>query len=376
MKASVEQVSEVIRRIHEAGAAPEKWEEALAAIVALFEGSRGSILDIEVGSDQLVGLTHIGHDPAHAKLYAEYYYRVDPTRAVALSMPPLVALTGYEQFPRSVRNNHEYFDYAERICNIGDVLGVSTVPHGRRAVLSLQRTTRAPEYGQSEKKMAELLAPHLQLAKRVETTLGVAWSAKAELEAAFSHIALPALIVDADGRIRHANAAATTLFARHKQLDTRHGRLVFGNATVDCAYRNAVVAAACGGGRSAAIPVQLGPKTRAEVLISPLDAEHGVAQSWQIPLALVVVDTGERDDEAIAARIKQLYGLTTTESRIAAALAAGRTVEEIRKAKHVSDATLRTHLQSIYRKTGVRRQADVVRLALRTSFVARGSSEK
>lgn len=60
--------------------------------------------------------------------------------------------------------------------------------------------------------------------------------------------------------------------------------------------------------------------------------------------------------------LKDLYGLTAAETRIATGLASGDTLEELSKRLFVSLATIKTHTQHIFQKTGVGRQAELIRL--------------
>ncbi len=57
-------------------------------------------------------------------------------------------------------------------------------------------------------------------------------------------------------------------------------------------------------------------------------------------------------------------GLTPTESRLAVMLAAGHTVREIAAATGRKDRSVHWHLQQIFRKQGIGRQADLVRRVL------------
>ena len=61
------------------------------------------------------------------------------------------------------------------------------------------------------------------------------------------------------------------------------------------------------------------------------------------------------------------YDLTPTEARFAVFLAEGGSVAEFAKAFRKSQATVRTHLKAIFRKTGASRQADLSVLVLRRS---------
>jgi DNA-binding CsgD family transcriptional regulator len=58
-----------------------------------------------------------------------------------------------------------------------------------------------------------------------------------------------------------------------------------------------------------------------------------------------------------------LFGLTPTEARVFDHLAAGHSVAQTAAALRVKDSTVKTHLLRVYDKTGVRRQAELVRLA-------------
>lgn len=364
MPVDLAQFSQAIALIHEAGLAPERWGEALAAIVQLVQGARGSLMDVDTQSGALLALDHVGHDPANAKAYAEYYYAIDPTRALAMATPALQAMTTYEQFPAAVRARHEYFDFATRI-DIGDVIGVGThETKGRRSLVSMQRPVGAPGYDQKEKRLFELLASHVALSKKVQVELGDAWSASARLEAAFGKLVVPTLVVDRDARVRHLNAAATDLMVRNPQIAYRGGRLLFSDAKVNSAFQQAVRSAASTPGRAFALRLPLG-KESAEILVAPLHPRHGATAGWNVPLALVMIAGHAQDEKSIAWRMQQLYRLTPAESRVAALLALGSSVEEIAAARRVSLATLRAHLRSIFSKTGTRRQAELVKLALR-----------
>jgi len=83
-----------------------------------------------------------------------------------------------------------------------------------------------------------------------------------------------------------------------------------------------------------------------------------------LPLALVVIARPRPDAERIARRVRRLYSLTEAEGRVVSALTLGETVEQIAVAHGVRVSTVRAQVRSIFEKTGVHRQTDLVRLAL------------
>jgi DNA-binding CsgD family transcriptional regulator len=72
---------------------------------------------------------------------------------------------------------------------------------------------------------------------------------------------------------------------------------------------------------------------------------------------------GQDGADAVAAA----YGLTPTETRVLASLLDGCTLVETATALGVAVTTAKTHLDKIFLKTGVSRQADLARLG--TSLV-------
>jgi DNA-binding CsgD family transcriptional regulator len=63
--------------------------------------------------------------------------------------------------------------------------------------------------------------------------------------------------------------------------------------------------------------------------------------------------------------LRQVFGLTGAEATVAIALSGGRDVHEIARMRGVSLGTLRNQVKTVFAKTGVRRQAELVALLLR-----------
>ena len=62
--------------------------------------------------------------------------------------------------------------------------------------------------------------------------------------------------------------------------------------------------------------------------------------------------------------VAEALGLTPSESQVAAMLAAGSSVRDIATATGRQENTVYKHLKKMYRKLGISRQAELVRLVL------------
>jgi DNA-binding CsgD family transcriptional regulator len=69
--------------------------------------------------------------------------------------------------------------------------------------------------------------------------------------------------------------------------------------------------------------------------------------------------------------IAQFYELTAAERRVLSAVLDTGGVRGVAIALDVSEATIKTHLQNIFGKTGVRRQIDLVKLVIAGAFEPR-----
>ncbi|MNO92645.1 Bacterial regulatory protein, luxR family [compost metagenome] len=93
------------------------------------------------------------------------------------------------------------------------------------------------------------------------------------------------------------------------------------------------------------------------------------------PTTLVYIRDAVTRSLANSAVTKQLFNLTPAETSLALELANGLSLEEAAEELNIRRNTARAHLRSIFSKTGVRRQTELVRLML-NSVVALGRPPK
>lgn len=83
--------------------------------------------------------------------------------------------------------------------------------------------------------------------------------------------------------------------------------------------------------------------------------------------AMVFVSDPERQEPANHLDVlRSLYELTGAEAETASLLVEGKTLKEIAERLHVTYETPRAHLKHIFQKTGTQRQAELIKLLLRS----------
>jgi DNA-binding CsgD family transcriptional regulator len=88
----------------------------------------------------------------------------------------------------------------------------------------------------------------------------------------------------------------------------------------------------------------------------------------RIEPAVAAIFIRDRDDAGgNAALLATTYELTSAETRVLSRLLVGRSLPEAAKELQVATFTVRTHLDVIFRKTGVSRQSELILLASQLS---------
>lgn len=167
------------------------------------------------------------------------------------------------------------------------------------------------------------------------------------------------MVIDADARIIHINAAARSA-ANAGLCRVDGGRLAFPQSAEQAKFER-VLAGACGGpgaARPGALRVH-GTLATLTVSVVPLKGAHPLTALGPQLAMVVLVDPAAQDDDDQHV-LADLFALSRSETRLALMLAAGQTVQEFAAAQQCSLHTARTHLRNLMQKSGCHRQVEIV----------------
>jgi DNA-binding CsgD family transcriptional regulator len=191
--------------------------------------------------------------------------------------------------------------------------------------------------------------------------------------AALDAMPFAAIVLDERGRILESNRSAELLLRSGRGLKALGRRL----STCDPGAAQEVGAAierACLF-RSASSPAtatllrcrRTPPARPLQLLVAPIAPRHGAELLGFTPrraAALVIAADPDAAPMPAADALRQLFGLTPALSRLAAALAAGKSIADYAEEARVSEGTARNQLKALFARTGTQRQAELVRLLL------------
>lgn len=232
--------------------------------------------------------------------------------------------------------------------------------HVRSALLILPR---APTWKPTpaDRALLERLAPHMLLARRLHVRLVERRHDTEALLAAFDHLVLGVVLLAADGGVTYVNrSAAESLglapgFEAPAVPDAPDARTAAWQRIVGPARdwtRDAVLLPHPSDGRTL------------QLVAAPFGwSEQGGPLGRRFARAVFIGDPQRRTGDPIGV-LREIYGLTPGETRLALLILSDCSLEEAARLLDVSPATARSVLKRIFEKTGTNRQAGLVRLLL------------
>ena len=172
-------------------------------------------------------------------------------------------------------------------------------------------------------------------------------------------------MVDASGNIRYSNRTANEIVRAGDYLRSAGGKLIARQTEANQLLQEAFRAAGDGGAtisnKCVAIPLLAADGTRHLLNLLPLTRQRAPGIDANAAAAVFVQKAAvelPNPPEVIASA----YQLTKTELRVLLALVQLGGGPEIAEALGIGNGTVKTHLRSLFRKTGTKHQTDLVKL--------------
>ncbi|MDP3676200.1 MAG: helix-turn-helix transcriptional regulator [Novosphingobium sp.] len=359
----LEHYDAAVLKIHEAALEPACWGEALQA-VADATGSAGAVMRVLSHSCEQRTFAYVGgitldqvagYDAAcGASCPRQAYARANPgptirCDALILDECEMDRNPVYDWF-RS--NGLRYF--------LGTTL--ARTPE-REIFFNVQRTARQGHVQQADIALFERFLPHLRHAIRVGGLLGTLDPPRRLSRWLLDRLPSAAFVLDTAGNVIMINERAEHMAAANDALTVVAGRLQTRSSgdrpVIDRMLAKALSGRAGGGfrlTRASGRAAYLG-------LIHPIDPGHALVSGE--PAALLVLSDPANPAVAAPELLRALFGLTETESRVAALIATGAPTDNAAARLGMALETARVHLKNIYRKMEVAGRDELIAIVAR-----------
>jgi DNA-binding CsgD family transcriptional regulator len=268
-------------------------------------------------------------------------------------------LTDLDALTMEEMDTSDFYTELLRPRGLGWCVGTSIrAPSGDTLVFSIEKAHEKGPVPRAVAEQLDILRPHLARASILSARLGLdrAISTVATLEA----IGLPAAALAPTGRVVSANAG---FLANESRVRVGAGNMIqFASEPAQALLMEAISSAARSStslGRS--IPVRA-TQTDPAFVAHVVPLRGGGLDLFTGALSIVFITSMVPSMSPAASLLQALFDLTPAEARTASQITEGKSIEQISAATGIAQNTIRTHLKSVFQKTGVQRQAELVSL--------------
>lgn len=272
--------------------------------------------------------------------------------------------------PETLHEN-EFYQTVLQPYGIEQALGMYvTEPGGLECNIGLTSSDAGPRFGRVHKDFMAQLRPHIEQALALFSRI---YRDESELEVltdTLDRLTIGTFMIDGRGRMVRANGAARQLIDRGDAFRLVDGRLTLNGRSDSSKFREIV---------DQALAARLADEevgfVKAFRCIDNANDGMGVLvrairrdrlQPADLGPAVVVYATDTARSGSFEQLIATLFDLSPSEANLAALLTQGLTLAEAARESGLTESTVRSYSKKIFAKVGVSRQAELVRLILRS----------
>ena len=364
----------ILSSLHEAALDDSLWPTASGRIDKAC-GMLGSTLVMGRGHSQVDGDIFFARVCRHGernedweRAYFDDYYPLDERVPRVTQLPDSRLVRVTDLYTEQERRTSATYNKLLPLGGYQNGLNVRlNGPEGSSIYWALADSTRRGGWGSRQIGMIESLLPHLRHFLQVRQALLGAQALRTTLSGLLDDARLGVIQLDRGGRIIETNDRALSLLRRGRGLFDQDGFLRARVPADDERLLGLLADAlprfglpASGGSMTV---LRWPARSRQVVHVLPVgdrQKHFGIGRAAVLVLVVEPGSPAQLDAELVGSAL----GLTATESRVAVALATGRTVSDIADERGVTIHTVRFHVRRIQAKLGLSRQEDLIRMVL------------
>jgi DNA-binding CsgD family transcriptional regulator/PAS domain-containing protein len=374
-----ETVLRLVGLIYDAALKPDAWPVFLETLGGVIGGHAVNLGYVHATAPTMSVSAFARWDPAALRDYELYYGEHDPWKAAALRRGMFrqgeIGIGEDAVTKAELQRTEFYNDYSRKLGLTGGMGGV-ILSDGQTVALVNASSLPNHSFGTDDFALVKLLLPHLERALQMHQRLTRLETEKDATADALDQLPAAVILTGPKGQVALINAAASAIVGARDGLSVKHGTLTAGLSRENARLQQLVAqCAATTNGKGlrsgGAMAVSRGSGRKPlHLLVTPLRTANRFAPRGSAGAAIFISDAEQQiqtDDELL----RQFYGLTPAEARLALLLASGVSFREATETLDITVNTGRGHLKNIFSKTETRTQSQLVRLVLALPAIRR-----
>jgi DNA-binding CsgD family transcriptional regulator/PAS domain-containing protein len=338
------------------------WDRAILGISDLLHAAGAVLLGIDPRTGGIFRAENHRLDPAVIREYQDHWCREDSRLRAGFALPLGAPVT--EQILR-LPDWHRSMILNEFLLPNGTPYFMLAWLHKsahKIVTLSLQRSRARGPFERADLDTYQTFLPHVTRALEIRDRLE---QAQIRTETAVQRLAgsltFGVIVLDVEGKVLESNPVAQEIFRAGDGVRYQPGRALWFRGAAGAQFAQLIsadVPAAEGSDGFLHIPRSTGPSLSA--VITPLP-KNTVSWIGAEPRWLILLFDPERRMPISADLIARDLEISACEAEIAAMIADGHTTIDVAQRRGVTEGTVRAQLKSIFRKTSIRSQIELVR---------------
>jgi len=365
----LEQYNELINSLYESAkdTNSESWSNPLKLLQVLFNANFVTLILKIPEEDDLGLMIAVGNNlkGEHSVQDLPYHYKLTPFA----DQPEDTVLT-----VRDFMDDVEWqkSSYRQHWCANNDVYHVMTVdistPNFGNLRFRVTRGQAEEDFSESDKALCTLLIPHFRRAISTFLQLNSSASLGSLYSRAIGRLSIATITIDEHGRVLDKNLFASHILDADDGLKIVAGKLTAQYNTDNRELKRLIKTAFTHASEKQTMPEAMSitrpsGEIALGVVIEVIPSLGWAEGKGQNKAVVYIRDAIGKSTTSIEIS-KKLFGLTPAETALSLQLTNGLSLEEAAEALNIRRNTARAHLRSIFSKTGVRRQTELVRLFL------------
>lgn len=368
------QIDRLLGAIYEGPMESPPWQGALQLLRDSMRAAHVTLMLRPPSSDSTGIMINTGPVTRQGvESYETHFFAMDPF----VRLPEGEVVTAEELIGRQWLQSAVYREYLKPL-DIRHLLGADIyTKDGVECRLRVTRAHDAEPFSEQDKAAVRFLLPHLKRSIQLHARLDFLECERQLFAGTVNRMLLGMISISHDGSILETNQEARRILAEKDGIWLSGNSLCIDSSQESRDLQRMIRSALSDTGGAPAPDAAEGPgvveamsvtrpsgRAKLGVLVRAIPLGQW-SESKQRPAVVVFL----RDPESNAAQpsqelVRRLFGLTRMEAQLALLLAEGLTLDEAAEQMNVRRNTARTHLRSIFCKTGVTRQTMLVRLML------------